>query len=159
MDWALKLIIASSVIALDTTGAPGCILGRVVFTKATGNESKGWSRGLIYVGHTGSCISKVESCTDATIAASIFPPSQLRIYVIWFLRQTPTTGYNHLLQRRRHAAATITPITLYSKIINNNNIHMHNAYGIPTTYYIMYLYIYMYAKLYFSATTKCIQCI
>lgn len=77
--WTLKLIIASSVIARTATRVR-CILGTVVFTKATSDESKGRSRGLIYVGHTGGCISKVESCTDATTAASIFPPSLLCIH-------------------------------------------------------------------------------
>lgn len=118
----LKLIIASSVIARTAIGVR-CILGTVVFTKATSDESKGWSRGLIYVGHTGGCISKVESCTDATTAASIFPPSSLYIYNI----------YIHIIciygQRRQRytttpycvdAATPITTVTtVFSKIIIN----------------------------------------
>lgn len=126
-----------------------------VFTKATGNESKGWSRGLIYVGHTGRCISKVESCTDATTAASIFPPSQLLIYIYnLFFTANTNNGIQPLL-RRRHAATTITPaITLYPCILKLLLILYIYAYSIPTIYYIMYLYIIYVRKVVFQCYNK-----
>jgi len=141
MGWTLKLIIASSVIALDTTGAR-FILGTVVFSKATSDESKGRSRGLIYVGHTGGCISKVESCTDATTAASIFPPSPPRIYIL----HTHTYIYIYIIcvygqHRQRYTttsycvdadATSTTPIITWPSILK--------------LLYNTYIYIYICTK-------------